>query len=201
MIQHVCDIALDILPEWKFTPRIHWVKKRSKSSHGAGKFSIKLRASKNLSYNNCNCKSGRHNRRHSFTQRIPWKIRADTKSQTVPCKDFKVKTSGNNKVKFKFPPPRRQARMDCALYRRQVATHLASLQANQHILPYDEPDLCNDYISRDADYNDCFTINFPRHCVLGHVLLDSDPLDELGSWMKVSRPTKKPRSVGPHKSK
>ena len=70
-IQHVFDIASDILPVWEFTPRIHWVKKRSKSSHGAGKFSIKLRASKNPSYNNRNCKSGQHNRRHSFTRRIP----------------------------------------------------------------------------------------------------------------------------------
>ena len=107
LIQHVCDIASDILPEWKFTPRIHWVKKRSKSSHGAGKFSIKLCASKNPSYNNRNCKSGQHNRRHSFTQRIPRKICANTKSTTVPCKNFKVKTNGNNKVKLKFPPPRR----------------------------------------------------------------------------------------------
>ena len=48
---------------------------------------------------------------------------------------------------------------------------------------------------------DCFHINFPRHCVLGHVLFDSDPLDDLGPWKEVVRPTKKPRSVGPHKSK
>lgn len=70
-IQHVYDIAFDILPVWEFTPRIHQVKKRFKSSHGAGKFSIMLRASKNPSYNNRNCKSGQHNRRHSFTRRIP----------------------------------------------------------------------------------------------------------------------------------
>ena len=46
-----------------------------------------------------------------------------------------------------------------------------------------------------------FCINFPRHCVLGHVLLDSDPLDDLGPWKEVVRPTMKPRSVDPHKSK
>ena len=91
--------------------------------------------------------------------------------------------------------------MICAIHRRQVAEHLESIEVSQHILPYDEPDLYNNYISKDLDYIDCFTINFPRHCVLGHVLLDSDPLDELGSWTEVVRPTKKPRSVGPHKSK
>ena len=93
LIQHVYDIASDILPVWEFTPRIHWVKKRSKSSHGAGKFSIKLRASKNPSYNNRNCKSGQHNRRHSFTRHVPWKIRADMRSQTVLCTNFKVNTT------------------------------------------------------------------------------------------------------------
>ena len=31
--------------------------------------------------------------------------------------------------------------------------------------------------------------------------MDSDPLDDLGSWKEVVRPTKKPRSVDPHKSK
>ena len=113
LVKHVCNIAWDILPDWEFAPRIHWVKKRHKSSHGAGKFSINLRASKNLSYNDCNCKSGQHNRQHSFTRRIPWKICGDTKSTKIPFNDFKVKTTGNDKVKFKFPPPCRQACVDC----------------------------------------------------------------------------------------
>ena len=30
---------------------------------------------------------------------------------------------------------------------------------------------------------------------------DSDPLDNVDSWKKVVQPTKKPMSVGPHKSK
>ena len=72
---------------------------------------------------------------------------------------------------------------------------------SQHILPYDEPDFYNDYITKEPDYMDCFHVNFPRHCVLGHVLLDSDLLNNLGSWKEVVRPTKLLRSVGPHKSK
>ena len=48
---------------------------------------------------------------------------------------------------------------------------------------------------------DRFRINFPRHCVLGLFLLDSNLLDDLGPWKEVVQPTKKPRSVGPHKLK
>ena len=72
-----------------------------------------------------------------------------------------------------------------AIHCHQVAEHLESVEVSQLILPYDEPDLCNDYISRDPDYIDRFSTNFPRHCVLGHVLSDSNPLDELGSWTEV----------------
>ena len=31
--------------------------------------------------------------------------------------------------------------------------------------------------------------------------MDSNPLNNMDSWKKVVRPTKKPRSVGPHKLK
>ena len=67
----------------------------------------------------------------------------------------------------------------------QVAKHLELIDLSQHILPYDEPDLCNDYITKEPDYMDRFHINFPRHCVLGHVLSDSNPLNNLGPWKEV----------------
>ena len=69
--------------------------------------------------------------------------------------------------------------MICAIHRRQVAKHLDSSDLSQHILPYDEPNLHIDFITKEPDYKDRFYINFPRHCVLGHVLSDSDPLDNL----------------------
>jgi hypothetical protein len=116
-------------------------------------------------------------------RRKPWKIRKDTNTTNLPNMVLKVKTRNNGGTQF--PPPRRCNRMICAIHRRQVAEHLKSIKINQHILPYDEPDLCNDYISKDLDYIDRFNINFPRHCVLGHVLSDSNPLDKLGSWMEV----------------
>ena len=67
-----------------------------------------------------------------------------------------------------------------AIHRRQVAKQLSLSDLSQHILPYDEPDLYNDFISKEVDDKDRLTINFPRYCVFGHVLLDSDPLNNLG---------------------
>ena len=72
---------------------------------------------------------------------------------------------------------------------------------DQYVLSYDEPDLYNDYLSKEQDRNDQFFINFPRHCVLGHVLTDIDPLNDVDLWKEVVEPTKKPRSVDPHKYK
>ena len=71
----------------------------------------------------------------------------------------------------------------------------------QPFLSYGEPDLCHDYKLKDPGYIDCFCINFPSHCVLRQVLLDTNLLDNVVLWKEVVQPTKKPRSVGPHKSK
>ena len=93
--------------------------------------------------------------------------------------DLKVKT--RNDKETKLPPPHRQDRMICAIHRRQVTEQLESTAVSQHILPYDEPDLYNDYISKEPDYVDRFCINFPRHYILGQVLSDSELLNDLGS--------------------
>ena len=69
-----------------------------------------------------------------------------------------------------------------------------------YVLSYNKPDLCNDCISKEQNNADRFSINFPRHCVLGHVLPDTDPLDDVDSWKEVVRPSKKPRSVDPRRS-
>ena len=45
----------------------------------------------------------------------------------------------------------------------------------------EEPDLCNNFISKEPNYIDCFCINFPQHYVLGHVLLDSNLLNDVDS--------------------
>ena len=71
--------------------------------------------------------------------------------------------------------------------------------ASAGINPSDDNIDIENYITKEPDYKDRFYINFPRHCVLGHS--DSDPFDNLGPWKEVVQPTKKLRSVGPHKSK
>ena len=65
----------------------------------------------------------------------------------------------------------------------------------------EEPDLYNNFLSKEPDYIDCFCINFTQHCVLGHVLSDSDPLNNMDSWKEVVQPSRNPRSVGPSKLK
>ena len=55
-------------------------------------------------------------------------------------------------------------------------------------------------MSIEQDKADRFSVSFPRHCVFGHVLSDTNPLDEVDSWVEVVRPSKKPRSVDPRRS-
>ena len=69
-----------------------------------------------------------------------------------------------------------------------------------HSLLYDDPDLCNDYISMEQDKTDRFFISFPRYCVCGHVISDTNPLKDVDSWKEVVQPSKKPRSLDPCRS-
>ena len=62
----------------------------------------------------------------------------------------------------------------------------------------DEPNLCNNFISKEPNYIDRFHINFLIQWVFGH-LLDPDPLNDANSWEKVAQPSRKPKSVGPNK--
>ena len=75
------------------------------------------------------------------------------------------------------------------------------LQKWNLILSFDESNVCNDSILRDPEYIDRFCINFPYYCVLNQVDLDTNLLDNVILTKIVLRPTKKTRSLGPHKSK
>ena len=46
-------------------------------------------------------------------------------------------------------------------------------------LPYGEPDLCNDYTLKDSVYIDHFCINFPCHCFLDQVDLNTNLLNNV----------------------
>ena len=85
--------------------------------------------------------------------------------------------------------------------RRQDTTHQEHTEVKPPFLFHCVLDLCNDIILKNPVYIDCFCINFPCHYVLDGVDLDTNLLDIALLWKNFLRPTIKPRSVGPHKSK
>ena len=109
-----------------------------------------------------------------------------------------IKIKGTKLESFKSPLPQRLTRMlhviNCQKHRQDINNK------EDYSLSHDEPEMCNDYISMIQDKVDQFSISFPRHCVFGHVLLDTDPLDEVDSWKEVVRSSKKPRSIDPRRS-
>ena len=106
-----------------------------------------------------------------------------------------LEIKGRNKGETKFPSPRRHNRMICAINRRLDASCQEPTDVKKGFMPYDEPDLCNDYILKDPEYIDHFCINFPYHCVLEQVPSDTNLLDNMVLWKEVIRPTKKVRKV------
>jgi len=187
--------ALNILSKWISKLRCQRHKKQHKTSHGARKLSQSLRASKKLWYNERYCKSERHSWRHTFVHRNS----QNKNTSTNPNLELEIK--GRNKKETKFPSSCRPDWRLCVICYYQNANHQEPTNISQPFLPYNEYNLCNDYISKEPSHDDRFCINFPCHYVFGHVLLDTNPLDNVDSWKKVVRPTKKPRSAGPHKSK
>ena len=60
--------------------------------------------------------------------------------------------------------------------------------------------MSNGGLSTDSEYNNCYNTNFPLHHALNQVGLNTDLLDKVILTEVILGPTKKPRSVGPHKS-
>ena len=58
--------APNTVSNWINKPRPHYTKKQRKTSHGNGKFSQNLCASKSIWYNERNCRSRRHGHQHTF---------------------------------------------------------------------------------------------------------------------------------------
>ena len=117
----------------------------------------------------------------------------------IPNLELKVKD--RNKGKTKLPSPCRHNQIICAISCPQDVIWQEPTDMKQPFFPYGKPDLCNDYILKDLDYINRFCINFPCHCDLEQVPLDTNLLNNVVLWKEVVQPTKKIRSVGPHKSK
>ena len=107
------------------------------------------------------------------------KHKSQTKRATTNNSNQDLKIKGRKLGTFKSPSPRRLNRMLRAINCQENRQDMNDKE--DYSLSYDKPDLCNDYISMEQDKADRFSISFPRHCVFGHVLSDTDPLDEVDS--------------------
>ena len=116
-VNRVCGTALNIFPHWISKPCIRKHKNHSKANSGAGKFSQNLCACKKSRIIVRNCKSGRHNRRHTFRRR---KSQHKTTSTNIPYTGLKVKGRKNGGIKT--PSPRRRNQMIRAINLCQGAT-------------------------------------------------------------------------------
>ena len=86
---------------------------------------------------------------------------------------------------YKVPPPQRLCQMIQAISCYKDAKRQTLIGATQPLLPPEELNLCNNFISKEPDYFDRFCINYPQHCVFGHSLLDSNPLNNADSLRKL----------------
>ena len=188
-IIRVCWTTLNIFPHWISKPRIWKHKNHSKASSGTGRFAQNLRACKKSWYNVRNCKSGRHNWRHTFRRR---NSRHRCTSTNIPYNGLKVKERKNGKTKN--PSPCRGNRMLRAVNLCHNTSLCGSPKFKLTFLPLGGLNLCNDYISMDPEYSDHF-------CFLNQVDWNINLLDNMLLTKVVVQPTNKPRIVGPHKLK
>ena len=107
------------------------------------------------------------------------KIQQHVKSTDISNHGLQVKTRSAGK--YKFPQPIRLYQMIPAFSRQKDAERRKLTGTTQPLLPPEEPNLCNDFISKEPGYFDRFHLNFPQHCVFGQILLDSDLLDDVDS--------------------
>ena len=100
----------NIISNWINKPRLHYVKKRCITNHGSGKFSQYLCASKNLWYNEHNCESGQHDRRHTF-------MHHKCQEKFTPTNDSNpdLKIKSRKKGVTKSPPLGRWDQILCAI--------------------------------------------------------------------------------------
>ena len=151
----VCQTTLNIFPHWISKPCIRKHKNHSKASSGAGRFAQNLRACKKSRYNVQNCKSGRHNRCHTFRR---CNSQHKPTSTNIPYNGLKVKGKKNGKTRTPSPYWRNQ--MLCAINFCQDNALCGSTKMKPPFLPFDEPNLCNSYIFMDPEYSDRFCHRF-----------------------------------------
>ena len=199
VLQSVSNVFGRSSPYSTFHPRV----RRSKSSGGVGRHQWKLRASKHGQFHRKHCSSGRHGRnkshpfctRPSATRRQPTHFRAARRAWKVHSP---LDPDGWKWWKTKHSSPRLTPRASKPL--RSIP--LREVPQDNPIFRFLYPNLAKDFIVAVPDFPGRIEIGYPTHCVFGHVLDGSDPLEMVDSSKEISNPTyadicnpsRKPRS-------
>ena len=93
----VCQTTLNIIHHWIPKPCIKKHKNHSKTSSGSGNFLKNLLACKKSQYNVQNCKSWRHNQRHTFRRN---ELRYKPSLTNITYYGLKVKGRKNKRLKL-----------------------------------------------------------------------------------------------------
>ena len=93
---------------------------------------------------------------------------SQSKRTSTDNSKLELKIKGRKKGETKSLPPRRRDQMLCAIHCCQ--NRQDNNDISQPFLYYNEPDLYNNYISKEPGKDYRFNINFPGHCAFGHVL-------------------------------
>ena len=164
LVIRACWSTLNIFPQWISKPRIRKPKNHSNSSSDAGRFAQNLRACKKSRYNVWNCKSGRHNRRHTFNCRGS---QYKPISTNIPYNGMMV--NGRKSSNTKAPSPCRHNRVLHSLNHRQDITVRGSTKLKSSLLPFEEFNMGNNHLSTNSEYENRSNINFPLHHALNQV--------------------------------
>ena len=166
--------VLNVFPWWISKPWIRKHKTHSKTSKGAGRFAHILFAFKKSQYNICNCKSGSYNRCHTFRHH---NTQFKPSLTNIPSYGLKIEKKKNGKTKTWSP------------HQRNRMPHAYNLHQ----------DTSNDHVSMNWGYDNHSCINLPYYQGINQVNSSINLQDEVILPKVVTRPTKKPRSVGSHK--
>ena len=162
----------------------------SKISGGVGRFRWKLRASRHGKFHRKHCSSGRHGRnkshpfckRPSATRRQPTHFREARRAWKVQhpldpngWKWWKTKhvLGHTQQIASKSPKP----------------IPLRVVSRENPLSRYIYPNLSTDFIVAIPGFPGRIDNGYPTHCVFGHVLDGSDPLEMVDSSKEISNPT------------
>ena len=184
-IVQVFQSTLNIILQWISKPQIKKSFKHRRASNGAGQFALSLRKCKYSHYNVWNCKSGGHNKRHSFKRnRIRHKpCLSNTTYDTLRVKGRKGYTSTS---------PCRQTQMLRANIRCQDDIVYWSTRFKPSLLHFNKFDINNNYVFVNPTYNDHSILNFPLQFTPNHVDSTTNLLDKVVLTEVVMRLMKKP---------